>query len=168
MQRTKTIAACGMAAALSVVIMVLGAVLGLGMYASPMIAGLCLLPIGRQYGRKHQWILWLAVSLLCLILIADPEQNLMYITLFGLYPILWPMFQKLSPTVRRLAKFAFFNGTVLAVEALVMLLLVPESMGAWLAAALLILGNITFVLYDFLIPRVEIIMQRYLKGLRHH
>ena len=131
-----------------------------------MSGAICLLPIGSKFGRRYQWTLWAAVSLLCLILIPDMEQNLMYIALFGLYPILWPMFQKLSVPVRILAKLAYFNVTVLAVEALVMLVLVPESMGVWMAAVLLILGNVTFILYDFLIPRAEIILQRYLQVLR--
>ena len=64
MKASKRIAVCGMTAALSVVVMIIGGVLGLGMYASPMIAGICLTPIGRKYGARYQWTLWAAVSLL--------------------------------------------------------------------------------------------------------
>ena len=162
MQKTKTIAACGMTAALSVVVMILGAALGLGMYASPMIAGFCLIPIGENHGRKYQWTLWIAVSLLCLILIPEIEQNLMYITLFGLYPLLHPLFEKLPKRLKWPLKLLYFNVTVIAVEALVMLVLVPEIMGVWMGAALLLMGNFVFICYDFLIPRAGLIMQRYL------
>ena len=96
MRQSKTIASCGMAAALSVVVMIIGGILGLGMYASPMIAGFLLPPIGKKFGAKYEWTLWGAVSLLCFILVPNAEQNLMYLCFFGLYPLLYPHFEKLK------------------------------------------------------------------------
>lgn len=161
MRKSDMIATCGMTAALSVVIMVVGGILGLGMYISPMIAGLCLLPIGRKYGVKYQWSLWAAVSLLCLILVPNVEENLMYISLFGLYPILYPGFERLPKRLRWICKFLYFNMVVVAVEALIMLVLVPETLGLAMNLILLALGNFTFLCYDFLIPRWELLLQRY-------
>ena len=163
MRQSKIIASCGMTAALSVVIMIIGGVLGLGMYASPMIAGFCLMPIWQKYGAKYAWTLWAAVSLLSFILVPDIEENLMYACLFGPYPILRPFLQAMKKLPRIILKFAYFNIVVVAIEALVTLLLVPEAMTMPLAIALLALGNITFVVYDFLIPRAEIILCHYLK-----
>lgn len=166
MKHTKTIALCGMMAALSVVVMALGAAIGLGMYASPMIAGVCLMPIGKACGRKYQWTLWGAVSLLCLILIPEAEQNLMYITLFGLYPLLYSGFAKLPKRIRLIAKLAYFNLTVIAVEALVMLVLAPEVMSVWMMIVMLLMGNFIFLCYDFLLPRfAALIYTKYLRKL---
>jgi len=44
-----------------------------------------------------------------------------------------------------------------------MTVLAPEVIGGVLLWVLLILGNITFLAYDFLIPRVERLMERIVK-----
>ena len=85
MKQAKRIAECGMMTALSIVVMVVGAVLGIGLYASPMIAGLLLIPLGRKYGVRYHLALWLAVSLLCFLLVPEIEQNLVYFSFFGSY-----------------------------------------------------------------------------------
>lgn len=167
MKQAKRIAECGMMTALSVVIMVVGAVLGIGLYASPMIAGLLLIPLGRKYGAKYHAALWLAVSILCIILVPEIEQNLMYFCFFGCYPLLYPYFYRLRPPLRRLCKFLFFNIVIIAVEALVMLVLVPESMGVWMLVAFLLLFNLTFVCFDFIIPRFELLLNKYIGKFRH-
>ena len=162
-EQTRKIAVCGMMAALGVAVMLLGSMLGLGLYLSPMLAGLCLRIVGREWGGKYHLLVWAAVSLLCLMLISDAEQNLMFIGWFGWYPALRPRLQTLRPALRLPVKLLLFNGAVIALEALVTLVLVPEQMGLALAAALLVLGNVTFVLYDTAIPYLEAIAAGYLR-----
>lgn len=162
MNQTRKIALCGMMSALSVVIMAIGALLGIGIYAAPMLAGLLLLPLGITLGRKEQLLVWISASLLCLMLIGDWEQNLMYLCLFGLYPILYPLFQKLPKGLRLMAKLAFFNLVTVAAEALVLLVLVPEPLNAGMILALLAVGNLTFLLYDWLIPLYALILHKHL------
>lgn len=162
MNQTRKIALCGMMSALSVVIMAIGAVLGIGIYAAPMLAGLLLLPLGITLGRKEQLLVWISASLLCLMLIGDWEQNLMYLCLFGLYPILYPLFQKLPKGLRLMAKLAYFNLITVAAEALVLLVLVPEPLSAGMILALLAVGNLTFLLYDRLIPLYALILHKHL------
>lgn len=159
----RKIAVGGMLAALGVVLMVLGSFLGLGMYLSPMLAGLCLLPAGRRWGRRWQLLLWAAVSLLCLMLVPDIEENLMFIGLLGWYPALRIRLQALPGVPRLLVKLVLFNGIILALEALITTYLVPEVFSPVLALSLLILGNVTFLLYDFAIPIFEAVLERYLQ-----
>lgn len=166
MRQSKVIASCGMAAALSIVVMLVGGVLGLGMYISPMIAGFLLLPIGQKYGVKYQWMLWSAVSLLCFILVPNVEENLMYFSLHGLYPILYPYFERMTSKLKWLCKLLYFNIIVVAVEALVMLVLVPEVMGPGMAVILLLMGNAIFIMYDFLLPRSELLFRKYFGKLK--
>lgn len=156
-------ALCSMMAALSVVLMAAGSILELGMYAAPMFAGICLLPIGRAYGKKYHAMIWLVVSVLCFMLVPGVEQNLMYFALFGVYPMLRPWFERRPPLPRFILKMVFFNAVVVALEALVMLVLVPESLGTALTVVLLVLGNVTFIVYDFVIPRMEAVLYHYLK-----
>lgn len=161
MRQSKIIATCGMTAALSVAIMIIGGVLGLGIYVSPMIAGFCLMPIQQKYGARYAWMLWAAVSLLSFILVPDAEENLMYFAFFGLYPLLWPHFEKLPKTLRRVCKFLYFNIVVIAVELLIMLVLVPETMSWVMNLILLVMGNFVFLCYDFLLPRNAVVFQKY-------
>lgn len=157
---TKRMATCAMMAALCVVLMVLGAVLELGMYACPLFAGLCFIPIGQKYGRKYHFTLFVASSILCFLMVPNMEENLMFAGLFGWYPIVRPMLQKFPMVIRWICKLAIFNIVVIAIEWLVMTILVPEAIGGVLLWVLLILGNITFLAYDFMIPRVEVLMCR--------
>lgn len=162
---TYRIALCGVMAAVSVVLLGVGAMLGVGCYAGPMFAGLCLLPVGRQAGRKYHALLWLTVSLVSFLLISDVEQNLIYLCLFGPYPLLRPSFERLPGLWRIALKLLFFNAVVFAVEALVMLVLVPEVISGWMIALLLALGNLMFWMYDFLIPRYDALLWRKLRVL---
>lgn len=162
MKQSKMIAVCGMMAALSVVVMILGAALGLGLYVSPMLAGVCLLPVGTIYGKKYHTILWLAVSLLNFMLVPNIEENLMYLCLFGCYPIIRPCFQKLPKVLRFVTKLLFFTIVFAALELLVMMVLIPETMGIGMMIALIVLGDITFMLYDFVLPRAEWVLQKHL------
>lgn len=160
MKQSKRIAMCGMMAALSVVLMALGAALGLGMYVSPLLAGLCLIPIGNAYGKKYQVILWLAVSALSLILVPNIEENLMYLCLFGCYPIIRPHFQKLPKVLRFITKLLFFTVVFTALQLLIVLVLVPEAMGFWMMVTLIVLADVTLMVYDFVLPRIEWILQK--------
>lgn len=152
-----------MMAALSVVLMVLGAILELGMYACPLFAGLCFIPIGQKYGRNYHITLYVASSILCFLMVPNMEENLMFAGLFGWYPIVRPVLQKLPKVIRWICKLAIFNVVVIAIEWLVMTILVPEAIGGTLLWVLLILGNITFLAYDFMIPKMEILMGRIVK-----
>ena len=160
MKQTKRMAMCGMMAALSVVLMVLGGALGLGMYVSPLLAGLCLIPIGNAYGKKYQAILWLAVSALSLLLVPNIEESLMYLCLFGCYPILRPQFQKLPKVLRFITKLLFFTVIFTALQLLITLVLVPEVMGTGMMVALIVLADVTLMVYDFVLPRVEWLLQK--------
>ena len=152
-----------MMAALCVVLMVLGAVLELGMYACPLLAGLCFIPIGQKYGRKYHLILFVATVLLSFFLVPNIEENLIFAGLFGWYPILRPVLQKLPGVLRWLVKLAVFNGVVVTIEWLVMTVLAPEAMADVMLWVLLALGNVTFIAYDFLIPRLDALMGRIVK-----
>ena len=160
MKQSKRIAMCGMMAALSVVLMIIGGALGLGMYVSPLLAGLCLIPIGNSYGKKDQIILWLAVSVLSLILVPNIEESLMYLCLFGCYPILRPQFQKLPKVLRFITKLLFFTIVFTALQLLVVLVLVPEVMGKGMMVTLILLADVTLMIYDFVLPRIEWMVQK--------
>lgn len=158
----KALAVCGILTALSVVILLLGAAIGIGIYLAPMIAGGALLLIRRSCGLRYQVLVWIAVSLLSLMLVPEPEQNLMYLCVFGSYPIFYPWLQRRGRGLRLLLKLLYFNVVFSAVELLLMLVLVPETVDTLLFLLLLLLGNAAFFCYDAVLPRFVRLLSRYL------
>lgn len=160
-EQTRRIAVCSMTAALGVVVMLLGAVLELGMYVCPMVVGLCLIPLGRRFGVKYQLLLWIAISLLSLFLVPNPEENLVFAGLFGWYPALQPKLQKLPRVLRAVVKLVLFNAVVIGLEALIIFVLVPEVIGDNMLLLLLLLGNVMFVMYDRVVGRFDVIEAKF-------
>lgn len=150
---TKRIALCGMMAALSIVVLLLGAVLGLGIYLAPMVAGSLLIPVGHSCGRKYHVMLWLVVSALAFLLVPEIEEDLMFFLLFGCYPIFHTKLNSLPKGPRMILKLLFFNVVFIASELLILLILVPETVGSVYFAMLILLGNAMFLCYDLALPK---------------
>ena len=156
-------AGCSMMTALGVVLLLIGGLLELGMYACPMLAGLCILLVGDQYGKRQQWMTWIATSLLGFLLVPNVEENLMYFGIFGLYPILYPYLRKLPKGLGILVKACYFNGVVILLEWLLMMVLFPETSDAtewFFLLTLLAMGNVVFWCYDRLLPRMEVTLRK--------
>lgn len=162
---TKRLATCAMLTALSVVLMILGGILELGMYACPLFVSLSFVPVGEKYGRKYHIMLYAASAILCFLLVPNWEENLMFAGFFGWYPIIRPALQKLPKLLRWPLKLLLFNAAVIAMEWLLMTLIAPEAMGGMLLWILLAMGNVTFVLYDCLIPKMNVLMRRLIREL---
>ena len=156
----KALAHSAITAALCVVLMLLGGILELGIYAAPLLAGLCFLPIGSRFGKRWHICVFIASSLLCLLFVPNIEENVMFLAIFGWYPIVHPMLQKLPPVIRWICKLGIFNTAVIAAQWLVLTLLAPQALGTMLLWVLLALGNVTFVLYDLLIPKMQLLLRK--------
>ena len=163
MKQSRRLAFCGMTTALAIVVQVLGGWLGLGTYICPMLAGLLLLPIGREWGGRWQLAVWLAVGLLDLVLVSDLEESLMFLCFFGWYPVLYARLNKLPKLWRWPVKLGLFNAVIIPLEALLMLVIAPESIQPVLVAVLLVLGNLVFICYDQLLPRMTELYERRLR-----
>ena len=150
---------------MGVVLMLLGAFLGLGTYVAPMFVGWSLIPIGKEYGAKYQVLLWIIISLMCAFFVADIEQNLMFAFLFGWYPIARSKLQKIPMIPRVIVKLLLFNTIVIGLENVIVSILAPEAMDVWFAIILIVLGNVVFFLYDYAFPVFDRLADRYLKKL---
>lgn len=159
----KRMALCAMLAAVGVVLMVLGAALELGIYACPLLVGLCFTGVGKTYGVRYHIILYVVTSVLCFMLVPNIEENLVFAGFFGWYPIVRPYLQKLPKFPGWLLKFAVFNAAILLVEWLVITVFAPEAMPDALIWALLLLGNVTFLVYDLAIPRISGLLEKLMK-----
>ena len=163
--KARMLAVCSMMCALGVVILLLGAVLDLGMYLCPILVGLLTVPLGKKYGLKKQLSVWLITSLLSILFVPNPEENLMYLCLFGWYPAVYPVFSRLPKVLRLAVKLLLFNGIIIAVEALVVSVLVPETLSGTMIVILLVLGNLTFLVYDYAIPLLTALFEKHIARL---
>lgn len=158
MRKTESqkIAFCGILGALSVVVLLIGSMVQIGTYAAPMLAAFLLIPVLDAYGARYALMLYAAASVLALILVPDKELALCYLLVLGYYPAAQCRLNRIRRTVLRwAAKLLLFNGTVTAMYLLLLVVLSPPELvqefaeaGTPLLAAMLALGNLSFVLYD--------------------
>lgn len=154
MQSRKT-ALCGVLAALSVVVMLLGSVLQIGTYAAPMLAAFLQIPVLVEYGPKYALLLYTAASVLALLLVPETELALFYLLAVGYYPALRQALGRVRPAVLRWGlKLLVFNAGTALVYLILFALLGPVvgqellQDGPLMLALLLALGNVAFALYD--------------------
>lgn len=131
-------------------------------YTLPAIAGLVLVGVAFESGVKWAYLSYAAVSLLCGVLATDPEAVLLFITLFGYYPLLRLKLQVMRPKwAVALIKALLFHIAVGANILGVMLLMGPGylklQLGGFGAPALLgayalIMG--TLLIYDIAIGNI--------------
>ncbi len=128
-------------------------------YAIPAVAGLFIMVLVIEIDCKWAAMAYIASALL-VFLLAEPESKLMYVFLFGYYPILKAVTEKIrKPLLEWIIKIAVFNVAVIAIY-LVFSKLFNLSLedfgilGKYGAFIFLGVGNAVFVLYDIAISRV--------------
>ena len=147
---------CGMAAALSVALMLLGAVFPIAMFIAPAMASFLIATVCVECGKTMALTAYGAVSLLSLLFVPDKEVALTFVFLLGYYPLAKPYFERISPALlRAVCKLLLCNGGILAMYGLVLLLVPAGSISqelrttAWIVSlSTLAMGNVAFLLYD--------------------
>ncbi len=88
MSRTIRLAFCGVITALCTVTMFLTGLISIGTYALPAFAGILLIVVVVELGVGWAWPVYLASSVLSLLLAGDKEAAMLFVVFFGYYPIL--------------------------------------------------------------------------------
>ena len=153
-------ALCGVLAALAVALMFLGGTVPFASIACPVLASLVLIPVYCECGWKWGLLWYAAVA----ALLAPEKEAAVLFVFFGYYPMLRKLIGRLR--VRAAAwvvKLVYVNAAVFAAYGLMLyvfhLTAVMEDfagMGKAMLAVLLVLANVTFVIYDVLIARLEV------------
>lgn len=169
-RQSRKTALCGMMTALSVVILCLGGLIPLATFACPMLAMMCLIPAACEYGQGTPLLLYGAAAILSLLLCPDKEIALLYAFL-GWYPAVRTKLDRIPKTVRWLAKCGLFSAAILVMYALILHLFRLEAVAeefagysAAMAAALLALGNVTFLVFDQALARITTLYQKKFSG----
>ncbi len=162
-QTAKQLALGGVLAALAVVLLLLGGVIPIGTYIAPMLASLPLIVLLAEL-PKGLCLGWYAVvAILGVMLCPDKETAFVFVFL-GWYPVAKPALDRLPRLPRIAAKLLVFNLAVAALYALLILVFRLEALvqeaketGLALLLVLLVLGNVTFLLYDILLNRLTVL-----------
>ena len=167
---SRRIAVSGMMAALATAILMMGGVIPAATFVGPALAGIMLIPVLLEGGRRMALGAWVAVSALSLMLCADKEAALLFAFL-GWYPVAkWPLEAKLPGWRSLPVKLLLWNACAGAMAALIFFVLPMDQviaeyreMGRVMLAAFILMANITLVLYDRLLNTLAIL---YVKKLR--
>ena len=162
-KRTAQLALAAVLCALAVTVMMLGGLIPVATFCCPMLAGFLTIPILCECGAGMALCAWAAISILSCLLGPDKEAAAIYLFL-GWYPVLRPKLEKLRQPLRFLLKLLIFNCAVFAVYSLLLFVLGLESlraefsdMGKIMLLVTLVLGNGIFILFDFVLPRLELL-----------
>lgn len=117
MKSATRLAVCSIVTALSVVLLFLGGITFVLAYTMPMIVGLFMIMLNRTFGKSSAWITYAATSALSFILVSDKECMLMYVMLFGFYPMVHEELGKIRMKLLRITlKLLIFNVLLVAVQ----------------------------------------------------
>ncbi len=162
MKRTSRVALGGILATLSLLVLCL-TIFPFATYALPPLAGIVLIPLVVECGKKWAFLAYAAVSLLALLIVPDPEAKLLFVAFFGYYPIIKAALESIrSRVLEWVVKLATFNGAV--VVCYLILTWIGFSLDEFRIAgvslslttfllAFLLAGNVVFILYDIGITR---------------
>lgn len=146
----------GIVSALCLVTMFMAGILPALYIVLPMIAGILMMIIAVEVSKGWAFLTYLSVSLLSLLITFDKEAALLFILLFGHYPILRMYIQKIRlRIIRNIIKLAIFNACVLIyfyvtvyIFGLVQMLDEFNDIGRYGGYIMLGFSNIVFVMYD--------------------
>lgn len=170
MSKTAKTAIGGMATALTVALLIPTA-LDIFVFALPAFASLITAFCVIELDKKWAFGVYAASSVISLFTVPNKEAVLMYVAFFGYYPIVKALIEgKMKRPVGYVLKFLVFNVSVVAAYYVIIKLsgmpfneFMGIEGGGFLAKygvpVMLILGNIAFVLLDFMI---SVYVTRYL------
>lgn len=162
MGKSIRVAFCGILTAFCTLLMFLTGLVPVGTYALPALAGVLLIVVVIELGTSWAWPVFIASSVLSLLVAGDKEAAMLYVIFFGYYPILKAVFEKIQKKLLAyLLKFAVFNvSMVLGFFLSIWVLGVPRDsftlFGVYLPVLFLILGNFVFIVYDYAISTLVV------------
>ncbi|MBQ9086749.1 MAG: hypothetical protein IJY47_06140 [Clostridia bacterium] len=153
--QTKKLTVCAMLSALGVVLLWLGSAVEVVDISMAVIASLCCVFAVIEYGGSAPWLVFLVTGVLSLVLLPQKTPAIMYLLFFGYYPILKEKLEKKRRLVSWIAKEIIFNVALVLMLVISRLLLVgSQTEPLWIFAAVAVLAEITFPIYDLALTRL--------------
>lgn len=167
MKKSFQIAAGGITAALSIVLMFLGGVLWIFAYVFPIICSLLMAIIIENIDKKTAWVVYSVVSIISIVFVADKECASIYVLFFGYYPMVYSKISVIkSSIIKWLIKLLNFNGAMVGVQLICIYIFgIPfdNELGKWGIPIFFITANIMFLAYEKLMQILLIIYRKKFK-----
>ena len=169
-KQTRRVAVSGMMVALATAILLMGGVIPAATFVGPALAGLLLVPVLAEGGRRMALGAWLAISALSLMLCADKEAALLFAFLGWYPPMKWSLDAKLPGWKGLVVKLVLWNACAGALAAMIFYVFRMDQviaeyreMSRVMLVAFILLANVTLLLYDRLLNIMAVL---YVKKLR--
>lgn len=150
-----------MTVALGTIFMVVGAVFGVLDLSAVVLASLLVVFIYIEIGSPYTWLVWLATSLASFLLYPGSMMWLVYLTVFGIFPIIKGYIERLPRFLWLILKLVFLNAMLALLVMFSEVLTGVSFFGDVSEIALLpanvayvvlwVIMNLAFILYDMLI-----------------
>ncbi|MBR5772010.1 MAG: hypothetical protein IKY00_02225 [Clostridia bacterium] len=166
MKQSSKCALGGITAALSLVMMISVAIVPFMTYALPAIAGALTVFMVVEVDKKWAFGVYAAVAILGMFLVPEKEVAVMYLALFGYYPIVKALIEsKVPAVVGWLLKIILFEITmvvsyILMIKFMGVTIDEMDTLGKLAIPILLGAGTLAFIIYDFALTRLVSIYTR--------
>lgn len=175
MKQSSKCAIGGIVAALSLVLMISVAVIPFLTYALPALAGALIIFIVVEIDKKWAFGVYATVAILGMILVPDKEVAVMYLALFGYYPIFKALIESKFPVVVEwIIKILSFVLTMAGSYYLMMKFMgvtidETEEWGVMAYPILLGMGTFAFILYDIALTKmISLYIHRWQKHFKRY
>lgn len=163
-ENSRKMAVGGMMVALAVAVMLLGGVIPVATFCCPAFAGLLLLPVLIECGKRVALGAYVAIAALSVLLGPDKEAALLF-AFVGWYPVAkWDLEKLENRWLRRGLKIVLLNGAIALMYALVFYVLRLDQIMADYAdvsramfVAFVVLGNVSLFFYDRLLSIMAVV-----------
>lgn len=152
MKSSVKVAFCGVIAAMVCAVMAASLIPNIT-FAVPAVAGLLLIPVFAEVGIGAA-VSCFSVSAAVSFFVCDKTSWVLFVALFGYYPVIKPLIEKIkTPVLKWTLKFLVFDLAAVVCY-VVEILFFKFTVKHWLLLAVFAVGNIVFVLYDVAVSRI--------------
>ena len=162
---TKRLTVCAMLSALGVVLLLVGSFIEVVDIAMAALASLLCIFAVIEYGKGAPWLVFAVTGVLSLILLPNKTPAVFYVGFLGYYPIIKGKLERFKKPIAWLFKMLVFNAALVVIFLAVKYILMPGVSESWIIyAALAVMSELVFVLYDIALTRL---ITFYILRLRH-
>jgi hypothetical protein len=153
-RKSKVIAISGLLTAVIVVLFFISSIIDVLDYTVSALCGIIVTFIFVEFGKKSAISVYLASSILTLILIPNKLSPILFVLFCGWYPFLKERLERLKNSLSVILKLLSFNAVLILILAFAKFVFLIEDFSTVLVISVILTANFSFILYDVLITRL--------------
>ncbi len=157
MKKVKKIALSGVFTALCTVFLLIGSIFQTLDLSAAAFGSIIIMVAMIEMGKSYAFSVYLASSILSLILLPNKTAALVFALFSGFYPIIKEPLNRIKPLfLSYTARVLLFNATLSLLIYILSKAMLLSTDVFWYTIAFYLLGNLTFIVYDFALERVAL------------